>query len=194
MKGKMTIVLLSLVLVFGMIAASCDDGGYKSDPYPAKTQDPNNPRYADDYTPSFADPSVDKTFVQAEGMTTGITPKGSATFAKGVIDLTGSNGPAFIVAAPGADEDSIITIKYIAQLKSGTDARLTLKNGEGYGDLLESNSADCNWYPTLKLGEPAKLVLQGSWYDDPAKGIMFQRNDYPLQGLFQIKILSVTVK
>jgi hypothetical protein len=28
MKGKITIVLLSLALVFGMIAASCDDGAY----------------------------------------------------------------------------------------------------------------------------------------------------------------------
>jgi len=40
MKGKMTIVLLSLVLVFGMIAASCDDGTYSDNPYkndPTKT-------------------------------------------------------------------------------------------------------------------------------------------------------------
>ena len=28
MKGKITIVLLSLALVFGLIAASCDDGAY----------------------------------------------------------------------------------------------------------------------------------------------------------------------
>jgi hypothetical protein len=38
MKGKMTIVLLGLVLVFGMIAASCDNDAYTDNPYKS---DPN---------------------------------------------------------------------------------------------------------------------------------------------------------
>ena len=34
MKGKITIVLLSLVMVIGMIIASCDNGVYPDNPYP----------------------------------------------------------------------------------------------------------------------------------------------------------------
>jgi hypothetical protein len=55
MKGKITIVLLSLALVFGMIAASCGDGDYPENPY--KNQDPNNTKEATDFHSSDLDPA-----------------------------------------------------------------------------------------------------------------------------------------
>jgi hypothetical protein len=67
MKGKMTIVLLSLVLVFGMIAASCDDGEYASNPY--KT-DPN--KSARDWVRSPLVPKVAQPDIQLSTTMTAI--------------------------------------------------------------------------------------------------------------------------
>jgi len=132
-------------------------------------------------------------FDSAEGMTIGIEGQGSATFANGIIDLTDTSSSAlFIIAATGATSTSTITIKYICKAVTG-EPKVILKNGGWGTDLLVANGTDgCNWYPTLTVDTEATLVVQGSWYTNPATDIWFQRNGD--SNAFKIKIISVEIE
>jgi hypothetical protein len=187
MKGKITIVFLSLVLVFGMIAASCDNGGYPAVPYP--TQDENNTKAASDWDYSFASPYANKLFKQTPGMTTGISTQGAASFAGDVISFTKAGGLLILETGAKTSTDTI-TIKYIVKLKSGTDARLVLKDG-GWNN--SSTCTDADRYQDLVNGPATDLELKASWFPTPAK-ISFQFNEWPVKGEFQMKIISVTCK
>jgi hypothetical protein len=213
MKGKMTIVLLSLVLVFGMIAASCDDGDFPANPY--KDQTGNDKKQADDFDYSYAAPwGPSRAFKDKEGITTGIGAQGSGSFSGGIIGLSSKTSALFTITLPDYDpaatNKTIITIKYVTQNKKGDirAPKLTLKNG-GWGDIpgtvvisgtTAATSADK--YPALD--QEGTLVLRAGWFTDPTK-IAFQRNDWSdakggndedaadASAKFEMKITSIAV-
>jgi hypothetical protein len=93
MKGKITIVFLSLVLVFGMIAASCDNDTYPDNPY--WKVDPNNKKEASDWKRS---PVVPKTTSNASmfsdvivGLVDGTTYNPTALPTTSVLTFVGSS-------------------------------------------------------------------------------------------------------
>jgi hypothetical protein len=185
MKGKITIVLLSLVLVFGMIAASCDDGAFPEDPYKNDTKN------------SVTDlpKPLPNLWADTAGMTTGITPANKAKFEGGIVDLTDTSDSAlFTVAAPTATATSTITITYICKVKAG-DPKVIIKN-KNWGNA--TGAAD-NLFPTLEVNKIATLVVKGAGWpstgnagaNNPATDISFQRNGDSNQ--FMIKITKVDV-
>jgi len=137
---------------------------------------------------------VPDAFDLATGMTTGIEGQGSANFADGIIDLTGSGSALFILTLPSATSASgtkVIKIKYICRVEAG-DPKVTLKNG-AWGDIATGNGTDgCNWYPTLTALAETTLELKEAWYTDATAKISFQRNGDT--NFFKIKIISITLE
>jgi len=132
----------------------------------------------------------------AKGLTDEIGVQSSATLDKatGTIGLTGSGSALFTLKLPAKTTAGAktIKIKYICILKGGSDAEVTLKDGD-WGDIKEANSATCNWYPKLKTDEVATLELKEAWYEVGTETISFQRSDSAPRA-FKLKILEVKIE
>jgi len=173
MKGKLTIVLLSLVLVFGMIAASCDNGSYPADPYKNET---GNDTHA---TPTDF-PAKQKDFYDAAtGMDLDelIVGTPSATVAGGVITFTPDSYDKLTIKLPaGIDGDFVI--KYAAKKIDGP-AKLTVIGGGN--DIA---------YVDLETSKVGKLELSSG--DFPGGKVTLQNNSWQNPtGTFKLKIISI---
>jgi len=183
MKGKITIVLLSLVLVFGMIAASCDNGDFSDNPY--RNQTGNDTKKAKDWIPSDFVVPRNVEWDTAPGITSGIGVQGKAKITGDVIDLKDTSDSAlFTLAIPGATVLDTITIKYIVKVTTG-EPKVTLKNPDW------SDASAPSQYITLTKDKADTLELKGAWYKNAAN-IAFQRNGD--SNSFEIKILNVEVE
>jgi hypothetical protein len=202
MKGKITIVLLSLVLVFGMIAASCGDGDYPENPY--KTQDPNNTKKATDYKPSPLDPAnivagkVAALNALPGGITLGVlsgdstydaTNKvvkvvgGSSGFTGFSIDFSGLTiDPALAAGSPIK-----ITYSCVIESSAASDGLAHTIAKTGATGAVDFTTAQ---YPRLEEGT-AKTVTINTAAGDNITGIKFQHNAGDGAATYYIKVTKV---
>jgi hypothetical protein len=207
MKGKITIVLLSLVLVFGMIAASCGDGDYPENPY--KTQDPNNKKKATDYKPSPLAPSalnIKLAALKAEtgGITLGVLSSASTWDGTNkVVKVEGGTGTtgfsitfASLTPAVTITAGHKIKITYSCVVDEESLEAGSVSGGTGQAHTIAKTGATSftdftpAQYPRFEEGT-ANIVTITTGATDDVTGIKFQHNNGDGPATYYIKVTNV---
>jgi len=209
MKGKITVVLLSLVLVFGMIAASCDNGEYPVKPYQNETgNDTHSQKDFPAKQKDFFDAAEGKALTAAANVMYGVTivsdSNGDDTIAiLGPYQTQGAWGIIKFKFPKDIEAGDTFVVTYAAKKLVGTPKvtvkQITDSTSSSGNDATDAKLSSDKLYPVLKTDGIGTLELPMSAFPDADGMFGLQMNNYVSASetnnhAFALKIISIKIK